>query len=464
MTNTKGKDTVAKEKPKRKKPRKKRDHKVPRSKAFRVSSYVTGWTDENAQLKNAVPFRGLPSFHTAQTTKSLGKRSRPQIDYLQRLIEEYDSNPHPRYTKEDLIRIKKIAGAKNMRCMLDAINNVLIGKSAEWGTPIEFRSCDLVEKFHLYFSILDMNEAIVSEKQRLFPLWKKRCMNQVIKFKDKNNVTISSRVTPDTTPDDPVIKNLLDKKVGIETSGPISMSVAALMISKKGLRLRIIYKPCPTTWKRRKDQEPYPSFPLRRDRTLLTPYAGRADVDWLRDSGMSLLFMVFKLSSAGHERLERIENALRDGTFVRTSPLFRDDGKQYDPSSVGHIVCSPGNGRLISNAYVDSFFLKHASVRTVNSGPFNLRTLCTMYGEKDRITYKSAGMYAYEIVPQTVLDKRKEKYKTRCAEALLHLPRVPGCNNSYKRKNHKKYMKPYRTWPSSACVLLPATDARTTAQ
>ncbi len=302
-----------------------------------------------------------------------------------------------------------------------------------------------------------MNDAICEERVNVLNNWKKQRMGKTVSIDTKKGGTLSVVITPELTVDSPTMKELLDVKVGIPSSGPMSILAANRMISKKGLQLRLIHKPCPPKVVPADDNidghTSWPQFPSVRDRSLKTPYAGREDLAWLRDSGMSLLFLVFYITEKEHERLSLIENALKTGAFNRDDPAVIDDGKGVKDGP-GHVNCSPGNGRLYTDSWSKSKTLDgkcNAHIRTVQSGDFSFDTLCHMYPTSTPASFATAGMLVYEIVPNVLLEKRLEKHKTKCAEALLNEECVPGCNEAFKKKVFQDYVKPY-PGAHNACV------------
>ena len=97
----------------------------------------------------------------------------------------------------------------------------------------------------MFFTILDMNDAICEERVNVLNNWKKQRMGKTVSIDTKKGGTLSVVITPELTVDSPTMKELLDVKVGIPSSGPMSILAANRMISKKGLQLRLIHKPCP---------------------------------------------------------------------------------------------------------------------------------------------------------------------------------------------------------------------------
>ncbi len=87
--------------------------------------------------------------------------------------------------------------------------------------------------------------------------------------------------------------------------------------------------------------------------------------------------------------------------------------------------------------------------RSLSYGDFTLDTLVSMSASTKASTL---GMYVYELVLTADLAERKRRFKTLCAEALLHMRTVPGCNQATKDSSYLYYKKSEPSIPWSRCV------------
>jgi len=323
---------------------------------------------------------------------------------------------------------------------------------------LEIESSLTGEWFEMYFNVLDMNRAIEERKEELF----KETRQALLLMKERQSITLKTLVsgtevttlfTLETQRGDVGLEIWLNHKAGILTTGPISMCTAAKMVSRKALQLRVIYKHVPFMACSLK----YPAGQVRmvvgdsKDPHCRSPYADRDDVAMLADSGMSLIILLFGLTQNENVRLCRISEAIKDGSYLDKELELLPTGES-SCCDVGHVVCSNGNGHLISNFV--SAEVKNATKaqqRGFTGAEFTLETLMKM-GDGTG-TYAKLGMFAYELVPSSVLAKRNTFHKTTSAESLLHKKSVPGCNVRRKETTYHWYHTTDSSFPSSKCLL-----------
>jgi hypothetical protein len=286
-----------------------------------------------------------------------------------------------------------------------------------------------------------MNNAMISEMKRMLELWK--C--QARRFSRPFELVLSdcsyTAITEETDLSNEVLQRWLFDKLGNVTTGPVGMSVLERMLNAKGLCLRLIYKPQLIMKKKSKKSDdgevPVWMFPRKRIHEYRDEYyAGLNEIDMLRDSGMSLVMLMFNMNK-----------------------------KKKDND--GHVIISQGDGLVVSNFMNDTMASRDSTVRAVNGGPFTVETLLRLVGvplkqedkkgkekkgEKDEEKKVNIQMTVYEVVPRVLLEERKRKYHTPCAEALLHQVSVPGCSRVVKNKVHHLYKKSYHNWPFSKCI------------
>ena len=287
-----------------------------------------------------------------------------------------------------------------------------------------------------------MNEALDKAKTMMFNNWLQQ-KKRSITFKG-----VIQKILPSLRITHPVVTAYLDEKVGKAFTGPMSMHAMTVMLTKKGLTSRIIYKALPNcgsdgiglSW----------VYPTLKNRKRPYPYADREDIKMLKDSGMSLVVFIYKISKEEHKYKENVlQPSIMNGSFDLKNHASR---RFKTIESVGHVVTTGGDGFLVSNSHVPSNQSISSHIRSVNRGVFDLETILSMgpVGMK----WESLGFLAYEVIPHALLDEREREHATKCAESLLHLESVVGCNaKAEETRSHYSKLDP--TNPNSACRYIP---------
>ncbi len=359
----------------------------------------------------------------------------------------------------DIQKMKQLLESRRRqsnRCVLDAVNNVL--RNNKHMAPLKLHVVYdgvCTEDFELYFTLFDMDKALALQKKACADSWKV----------DEN---------------DEGTKVLLQERVGVPVVGPMSMGTVSLMLQKKVfqyygfrfrerqcrdtiffewkgqtleeaelngstsefranhnqqlklittfLKLRLIFKPYVRTLNGGCSFPGDAHHPLKSidevevNHAFLRDecYAGFEDWEWLKDSGMSLILFLF---------------ADKPKTGKSTDVASVAD---YAPA---HVVCTQGDGKIVSNSSIKGSDKKYT--RSVTFVDFTAELL-ERVGPGGRLR-----MFAYEVVPNTLLINRNTLFGTDKAEALLHEANVPGCLRIGTRGT---YVKSDMDNPLSVCT------------
>lgn len=291
-------------------------------------------------------------------------------------------------------------------CGLHAVNNLLKATNITLSTPIP----GVIYNNPNYFTVSDMNESV------------DRVINDFrAKLRPDENPEYVENL-PEIPTDIPgynrtwtrskLFGKYVEYKVGKKNSGPVSPRVLKEMIQRRGLILRLISSPLSLIDEEtidcmlKSDNNPelaekqfFQFVNLYRCKDIRSPL-GVDDLDILQRSRMNLILFCWKQNKA----------------------------KPDDTKSVGHYICVTQNGIMIDN----NIDMKESSIRqelvNVQSTKFTLENLIKL-GVGELNANEELGFFAYEMIAQSTLKERSDKFGHHFAEGLLHIDRgIPGCD------------------------------------